>query len=319
MIKLNAKNKLGWLITINVVLLLLVSLGLLFSPERRSERSAALSVLADASLVASVELSSAEGKIMLVKNVDTWQVEREAVVYPADGNRIKAFLEALALVKRGDRVAAKNESWPQLGLDDANSVTLSLLDAGGKLISTMRTGNYASGTGSVYVALGEQEAAWRVSGGFASYVKGAYNLWYDLRIFQGIAPADIQSLQVQGRIELAEGNIVSADYRLQRWQNGWVVQDEPDTAIAAAKVESMLRAWTSARAESFVFDNSAQDLSDGLLLSATLGDGSVYSMRVSTSMQDDKYTAFVQPLRKQLRMSAWAIRESVKQLSDLSD
>ncbi|HAP44296.1 MAG: hypothetical protein A2087_05955 [Spirochaetes bacterium GWD1_61_31] len=297
----------------NAALLLIILLALMLAPARRNNRQANLSLYSPADSLERIRLEGAV-EVSLVRSGAAWLVESGTDLFPADTTRITAFLEALAKSGQAERVATRREAWADLGLEDDVAVRVSLLAADGSALHAFRVGNYASGSAAIYVALDGKDEAWSVPAGFASYAKGPASSWYDLRLFADLAPQDVQNLELRGSLAMTDGVVVQTDYRLQRWQNGWMLAGNDQVSLNRDKVEALLRAWSGARAQAYAPLDEAPG--EALCtLTAWLADGT--SRSVSIEGTADGYAATLQPLGKRVYLTAWSIRESIKDLASL--
>jgi len=313
------RQKLQLLIIANAVLVLMIAAHFVFTAARRSQATATLDLYPETSSVTKIRFSGAQ-QLTLLSTAGTWLVEAGDALYPADAVRVNAFLEALRMVNRVDQVASSSKAWADLGLAGPDTITIELVGGAGELISSFLLGSYATGSNMVYLALPNGQAAWRVPASFASYAKGSASLWYDLRLFPALVPAQVQAVELRGFLQYPDGVEVSSDYRLQRLQGGWTLSNAPQVTIDNAKVEAMLRAWAGARGQMFVPPSgisAAPGAAPTATMTAYLGDGSSLSASLAASDQADQFVALLQPLGKQLRLASWAVRESFKALSDL--
>lgn len=307
--------KLLVLVGANAVLLMLILVHVALAASRMGSSSTLLDLYPQNSAVSRIRLQGPQS-IELVRSGQNWLVERDGQIFPGDASRVEAFLEALRAVRRVERVAASKKSWDNLGLADAETIAVTLLGENGSVISDFLVGSFAAGTNMVYLAQSGSESAWRVPAGFASYARGSSHLWYDLRLFQGLVPAQAQTLELRGRLQYPDGVAVQADYRLQRSQSGWIHPGRPDLLLDTAKVEAMLRAWAGARGQSFVTGTSKDFVADADL-SVFLSDGTSLTLRLADGSEEGSFLAELDPSGKRLLVASWAVRESFKALEDL--
>ncbi len=192
---------------------------------------------------------------------------------------------------------------------------MSLLDAEGKVLSSFALGSYAQVGGQVYLAEGEGQAAYRASGGMASYVRGSRASWLDLRAFtQAPKVEEVQEWIVKGSVSDADGKARAYDYALRRSAQTWVSSD--GRQLDAAKVESALRAFIALRGTDYAGSGAPEPRA--LVAELRLGNGRSLSLALGERGPDGRFAAASSQRGRQLYLSAWSIGEAVKSLDELA-
>ena len=310
------RTKVRALVGANAVLILLLVLGLVFSPERRSDRASRRRLLEDAKPVASIRLGGAE-TVELRKEGETWVMVDSGGVLPVDTARVKAFVDAVAAVDRLQPVSGDRASWQSLGLEGDKARTVVMATASGTTLLDMIVGSYANTGGQVYVALSEGDQSWSAPAGFASYAMSDRASWLELEAWAA-APAakDVQEVSVTGSITVGDGEVLETGYTLAREGTGWAVRGGTQATVDVAKVEAMLRAILALRGEDYA-PASEKAGTAALAVELRLGDGSSLKLVVEARRDDQRYAATSSQRQRRLYLPSWSIREAVKKLSDL--
>ena len=320
------RRKLQLLISINLVLALVISLGLVFSPARSGKRAESRTILPDSETVARISIEGVEA-LELVKSGTTWVLMEPGSIstsipsnpseasLPAEAARVRAFLGILSGIDRLETVASGRSSWGALGLDDGQANRLVLYDQNGTRLVALSVGTYDPTGSSSYLRIDPSETVYAGPSSLASYLSGGRRSWLDLRIWdRNFGASDVQSLVLRGGLDLPDGTRLDTDYRLTRSGAVWVA-DQSGVQLDTQKVDGMVRSILAARSEEYL----EQDALDQpvLIISLGLGDGSSLELSISDGGAGDRFAALSSRRAHLLALSSWTIRDAVRPLAAL--
>lgn len=294
-------------------LLVLIIVGLAFSPVRRGARSYRADIIEGSAAVATIRIDG-DSPIELSREGEGWSLVDAHGRLPADAARVEAFLKAVDAVDSLEPVARDRASWAGLGLEEGSGQSVSLLDSKGSSLARFTLGDYAQSAGRVYLAL-EGSTAYLAPSGMASYVKGTRASWLDLRAFtQAVKVDDIQELAVKGSLRDGEGANRAFDYTIRRSGQAWESSD--GRALDPGRVESSLRAFLALRGS----DYAEAGLEEPGLLRAELrlGNGRSLGLSLGDRLPDGRFVAVSSQRDRALYLPAWAIAEALKPLEELA-
>ena len=242
------EKKLRLLVIADAALVVLIALGIVFSPRSSESRATRRDLLKSAADVSSIRIEGAE-KVELMRSGDGWAMTSPDGALPADGPRVEAFLKAVDAVSRLEPVAKDKKSWAKLGLDGESARHIVLSSASGTNLGDFILGNYASSPGAVYLALSSGPESYSAASGMVSYALGKRASWLDLRAWSSPpAVENVQEMSVRGSVAAKDGSARPLDYTVTRSGSGWA---SGDTILDNAKVESMIRALAALRGDDY--------------------------------------------------------------------
>lgn len=303
------------LIAINSVLAAMIALGILFSPSSESNRAARRDVLSSAEKAASIRILGSEA-VSLKRSGAGWVLEDDGGVLPAESSRIEAFLQALDDIESLERVSVDSGSRASLGLDEATARVVEILDSRGLMLSHFLVGNYAQAPGEVYIAFPDEDEAYSVDSGIASYILGKRSSWLNLRVWStAVSVDDIQSLEVAGVLDDGTGDTREISYSVVRSGREW---KSGETVMDASAVEASLRAIAALRGDDYA--PSAEPAGEpSLVVTLELASGEALRLDIEAKRADGKYPITSSQRSRRLYLPAWALTEAVKPLEALSE
>lgn len=282
------KTRLLILSGVNLALLLLVLAGFIFSPARRNSRSMSINLPKDKSMVSSIEISGPLS-VQLLKDGDGWISVRSGVKLPASARRIDAMLDLLFQTGKVETAARSRLSWSELGLADSDTISLRLIDNNGKSIASLLLGYYTSTGGRAYMAMMEDDRAFIVPGGIASYLRSQETAWLELSVLLPSPRLDeIQSFSVRGSLPDGEASI-DYNYSMIRSSASWM-ESGSGSLMDGVKVEAMLRQLSTMQAADIVADR----MDTGATLCTVtldLADGTELVLEISEQDSEGRYFA----------------------------
>ncbi|OHD80045.1 MAG: hypothetical protein A3J97_15795 [Spirochaetes bacterium RIFOXYC1_FULL_54_7] len=335
---MNYRRKVQLLVSINVVLALAISLGLLFSPARSSRRVESRTILPDADSVTRISMEGTE-RLELVRSGNNWVMldagkpvplnsappaeamfPSEAALpaetsLPAESSRVLAFLGVLGGVDRLQTVASGRSSWAGLGLAEGQANRLILYGQDGNRIVSLAVGNFDPTGRYSYLRIDPAETVYAGTSSLASYLSGGRRSWLDLGIWdRSYGTGDVQSLVLRGSLDLPDGSRIVTDYRLTRSGPAWTA-DRDGLLLDTQKVEGMLRSILVARSEDYL---QPDDYGPPVLgVSLLLGDGSSLNLDIHKGIEDERYAAVSSRRSRPISLSSWTIRDAVRPLEAL--
>lgn len=307
------QKKLRQLVGLDAALVVLIVLGIVFSPTEAKARSTRRNLLSGTDAVASIHIDGAE-PITIVKSGTDWLLRSADGDLPADAPRVQAFLKAVDAVESMEPVAQDASSWQSLGLSGDSSRHVRLLDAKGATISDFIVGRYATSPNAVYMALSGSTEAFSVHSGMASYVQGARASWLDLRAWLTPPAVEaVQEVEVHGKVKTVDGRSVTESYTIARSGNGW---KSGSTTLDAPSVEAMIRAIAAIRGEDYM-PQSAPKVQATTSVIMRLGNGRTLQLDIEPGMADGRNPATSSQRSRRLYLPAWTLTEALKPLAEL--
>lgn len=307
------QRKFRLLVGLDAALVLLIALGIAFSPTAASARSTRRSLVTGIDAVATIHIDGSES-ITLARSGSDWLLRSADGDLPADAPRVQAFLKAVDAVKSMEPVAHDSSSWQSLGLDGASSRHVRLLDAKGGTMADFIVGRYATSPNAVYLALTGSTDAFSVASGMASYVQGTHASWLDLKAWTTPPAVEaVQEVEVHGKVKTADGTMVNESYTIARSGNAW---KSGATVLDPSRVEAMIRAIAAIRGEDYV-PQSAPKAEAATSIIMRLGNGRTLELDIEPGMDDGRHQATSSQRSRRLYLPAWTLTEALRPLSEL--
>lgn len=307
------QKRFRWLVGLDAALVVLILLGIVFSPTVAKARSTRRTLLSGTDAVASIHIDGVQS-IQLVKSGTDWLLRGSDGDLPADAPRVQAFLKAVAAVRSMEPVAKDASSWQSLGLQGDASRHVRLLDAKGAALGDFIVGRYATSPNAVYVALAGSTEAFSASSGMGSYVQGARASWLDLKAWPTPPAVEaVQEVEIRGKVKASDGRFVSESYTVTRSGTGW---KSGSTMLDAPRVEAMIRAIAAIRGEDYM-PQSAPKAKAATSVIMRLGNGRTLQLDIEPGMADGRHPATSSQRPQRLLLPAWTLTEALKPLSEL--
>jgi hypothetical protein len=304
------------LIAINILFLVLVLTGMLFSPQRAHDRSTTIRVLTVSPENVTRLVIDGTELLDFQKQADTWTLSVDGRALPVDQARMAAFLAVLSAIERMETVAKDRSAWESLGLSDTAAAIVEWFDNAGRSLGSLRVGKPDSIGRVSYLVVGGSDRVYAGPVAVSSYTQASRRSWLDLRIWAASRdPAEIQHIAVQGQLELADGVIQEMDYRLSRSGSTWTADGLVDR-LDGQKVDTMVRSLLGMRAEDYLGPGDSPG-DDGVQVSLMLGNGNRLDLTVGSRQSDGRYKARSSQREQAIAVSAWTVRDAIKPLTDL--
>lgn len=307
------RNKLRIVIAIDTFLVVVILLGLLFSPGSANSRATSFNLIESVDSTVTIEIQGPDA-LKLVRGDGGWIMDSSDGMLPADSARIDSFLKAVDSVSHLEPVAKDKASWSDLGLEGAETRRVTLTDSKGAIMCDFLLGKYASSPDAVYFALADGPESYSVASGMASYVLGKRSSWLDLRMWTSPPSADsVQQLIVNGVSEGTDGIMQPLVYTVTRAGAGWV---SDGIALDGAKMEALVRSLATLRGEDYA---SSTEPSGQVVTTVELrlGNGRSLSIALGEKGQDGRYPALSSQRNRRMYLPSWALTEVLKPLDQL--
>lgn len=307
------RTKLRVLIAADAFLVVLVVLGLLFSPGSSDARAASFDLLESAESIAEIGIEGTEA-VQLFRSGSGWTMKAPDGTLPADGARVESFLRAVDSVTRLEPVAKDKASWPSLGLEGQSVRKVTLSDSKGVLKRGFLLGDYAPSPGSVYFALADGPEAYSVASGMASYILGKRSSWLDLRAWTAPPAAEaVQQLTVNGVFEGTGGSVQKLAYTATRSGSGWV---SDGMALDTARVDALIRSLSALKGDDYAA--AAEPAGPSVIgVELKLGNGRSLNLAIEARREDGRYPAASSQRDRRMYLPAWSLTEILKPLDQL--
>jgi hypothetical protein len=325
------EKKVAVLAGTTALLLVIWTLGLVFSPERVAARAESLKLLQGSpGDAASIEISG-QDRLSFAKEGGAWYLVQGAaptapgaaaaaaqgVRLPADASRMTSFLEAVGGVKRLRPLARSREAWAGFQLDEAKGKRVVVKDGKGRAIADFWVGGYGPTGTEVYLRRSSSDESYAVSSGVASYLGYGRKSWLDLRVLPTFPETDVQSLAFKASIPLdGKGKApVELQYRITREREGW---KGPSGALDAVAAESLVRALIGLQGE----DISASPPPSAFTpvsarIDIELGAGTSKVLEVGSAAAEGRYFLRLAGSPLVFEVSAYSLRAILKPLGEL--
>ncbi len=312
-------TKVRALVATIAVLALILALGEIFSPERRLERAEAARLLhGKPEGVTALELGLPEGSIRLERRGEAWTLVEAGGEVPASASRVAAFLGEVAAVSRLEPRSDDEAAWPQLGLEEGRARRVRAFAASGATLADFAVGSYGPTGKEAYVRLGTDRRSYAAAGGFASYLSSRRQGWLDLRVLTPpLRPEDIAYIAMRGSLALDGQGAPERrlDWRAVRDGKGWSAaarELEPLALEAMARGLANLEAEDArAAAPEGAFSRIA------FVIELGLGSGETRTLEVGAPTATGRYYLRVRGGRLAYEVSAYALKNLAKPLSEL--
>jgi hypothetical protein len=233
------------------VLLVLLVLGIAFSPERVQARAAGQPLLPGAFPQKVVGIDILTGGVLTISMRRTgsgWEISSGLNAYPASSPRITTFLRIVAGLFRTSLVARDSTHDGELGLAP-NSVRQFVLHHAQGPDLAVDVGTRAPGGDADYVRVRGEQSVYLARGSVSFFLGLKASSWYELHILpDDVKDTTIAFVRTEGGIDLDEaaGGPLIGGYTLRRPSadklDQWVIEESSkpvDRILAAAMVNSL--------------------------------------------------------------------------------
>jgi hypothetical protein len=279
-------------------LIVIIALGLVFSPENNQRRAASGKLLADGKQSAASEITLSVGKesITLRKNGKGWTFEKGGASLMANSAKVTDFLSALSGVKELYKVSSKKDDAAKFGFGADSEKRVAIQDAKGKTLSDFAVGSSAGTGNGIYVRLSGKDSVYTAKNSFDSYLKTDDRTWANLKLISdGTKADDIQGVKIDAKLAATSGaEGINLSYEIDRdARKGWKVKGNDATKLDRSAVESYVKDLVGFEADSVVSDKQeeAQALLDSPAIRVTLttGKGTEIELLVSAADAENRY------------------------------
>jgi hypothetical protein len=203
------------------VLLVLLVIGVVFSPDRVQARAAGQPLLRGVSpqSITGIDISSGGTLVESLRRTATgWELPSGNRVYPASTDRITTFLRIAAGLTRTSLVSTSASHLAELGLAADTARLVVLHQAAGPDLAVEVGARGPSGDAD-YVRVRGEQAVYLARGSVSFFLSQEPSSWYELHVL----PDDVQgttvaSVTVSGRLPLegSAGGVLGGAYTLRR-------------------------------------------------------------------------------------------------------
>ncbi|NNM67624.1 MAG: DUF4340 domain-containing protein [Spirochaetales bacterium] len=216
------------LTTYSIVLVILVIIGVLgifFNNQTQTELASQTPLLPgfvpkEATLVQVNNATAGGAAEFLKSNNGTWTLRQGTEIYPANKERLEAFLAGLPKLTEFRRVAKVDPNTPSslesYGLDKPKS--LRIKDKLGKVLVDLQIGKIDDTGHWVYVRFVGKSQVWLTDRNQLAFLEMGANAWTDLHIFPGdLKPSDLVRVSFTGKITTLDKKTYTS-YELEKVQ-----------------------------------------------------------------------------------------------------
>jgi hypothetical protein len=273
------------------VLVALFLLGLLAPQGGRESRTveAPLLPIASPAEISEMQIHAGPlaGRALTLRRKDGDWEAREAGearegdrIWPASSERAEALAGLLAGLRRGRLVSRDPARRGELGLE--SGALLVLRRGQGQPELRLRVGVRAAGGQEDYLALEDEPEVYLVHGNLSVLLAQDRAYWLNLYVFPDeVRGETIGRVEVRGAVPAGEGELIRADYTLERAGEGWTVDRAPaDVPAAQGMVEALAQLQGGDLLAQEEASRSAVPASGGLEAVVTTLDGRTYAFRV---------------------------------------
>lgn len=211
-----------WWFHPGTLLVALLVLGILFSPDRVQTRAAGQLLLQDAlpQNIVGVDIS-AGGKLVtsLRRTTSRWEIHSGPATYPASTDRVTTFLRIVAGLARTSLVSRDAAHLAELGLAPDSARLVVLHQAAGKPDLAFDVGGRGPSGDADYVRVRGEQSVYLARGQVSFFLSQEPSSWYDLHVLPDDAQGTtVSSVTVSGSLPLEEpsGAVLSGGYTLSR-------------------------------------------------------------------------------------------------------
>ena len=233
-----------------LVLVVVLVLGIVFSPDRVQARTAgrALLPLSSADEITGIEIAAQGAPVItLARGASGWVTAGGSTQYPASANRLQSFLRTVTGLTRGKMVSRDAANFPELGLSDDTARRLTLHRSAGRPDLGLLVGRRGPSGDEDYVRVQGEGAAYLVRGSLGFYLSQEPSYWYELHVLpDDVMGTTVARVTVRGNLRLAgaEPAIVQGPYTLVRVPGAqsaeWTVNGQPANRVVAGAMASAL-------------------------------------------------------------------------------
>lgn len=308
------------------LLTVMIVLGLVFSPDRNLKRQSKGQLISAKALakVEKIEIHTEEGQVSLSRAGDAWTMERAGVSHPADGERVEAFLKAVAKVEELRKISSKKEDYQKFGLGKEGERRLRLMDKGGSDLVSIAFGDNSTIGKDIYLAFEGKDAVYSTENRFSSYLQVDDRSWALLKVFgSGLKGEDIQGIDLSIDFPGGEGmDAIKTSYRISRdAKKGWKILDQAGKDLDPAACDELASDLAALEADAFVESGSseAKALMDARIATLVIHSGKdkVYRLTVGGQDSQKRHVMESEGQPSLFYTSSWMIQSSFKTLDDL--
>jgi hypothetical protein len=306
---MNFRRSFVILASLFVVLLCLFVLGILISPSgsaRHAEQALLFAGLKKES-VARIEIADASSSI-LIERSGAWMIDLEGRKFPASSESVDTLLKDAAALARGSLATRSSQTAASLGLGDKPEKSLTLSDASGKALCSLRIGKSAAGGQGFYVQAGKKAEVWRTGQALSSSITTQRAHWADLRVL----PADVKGDAV---ISLAISSRKGPSWTFTRERDAknktsWILADRPSAAVQQEKLSAAANAVASIVGSDFITEQGAAPVpSPAASVTVSLSDNRTFTILFGEKGADNTYPCSLEKGLYAYRIPEWRVKE----------
>jgi hypothetical protein len=308
------RKKLIFLLSLIGALAIIYTASLVFTPESSGSRSSSL-VWLDSKLsgrIARITINNQDAEVELVKKSGEWFVINNEIEYPARNLRVEDLISIFTKRSPWPVRSSSASSHERLGLDSSAS-RITFYGENSTLLDLLIGNTDATGQ-EVYVRKYGQNEVRSGDNSVNSYIKGAANSWYNLRLIPESEDGSVDVASIQRlSIYTAEGTQIFSQRNRQ-----WTVSGIDATRIDQGMVGAYMRAVINTEGDDFSDSITADDpMFDYVRMVLELGTGVIKTIRVSeTDEESGRLYANVAGSDYVYSLAPWATQRLFRNVSD---
>jgi len=281
------KTKAVTLISILAALIALYIIGNVFSREQRRERKESLPlVIFEKNSAASIVITGSE-KINLLKSGEDWKIIIDEAEYPADSQKISAFLTKLLELKEYRFVTDDPESYERFNLGD-NGNKIEIFDSKKEKLAAVFIGKSAAQSSGDYVRKEGFDTVFMTDESINFYVQRGTEYWSLLRIFNEgeITKENVSKIEINK--DMVSRFVIYKHFEEEK--SAWKIESGTN-AVNEDKIFTLINTLKNIQGERFINKSSIYDdqISEGYSTLSVLTDqNKTYSLKAGI-LEDDKY------------------------------
>ena len=306
------KKKLYLLGSITALLTIIYILTFVFDPVRRNARNERFTWLSAASREEAdrIEIFHHEEKFEIVYKYGSWVALLGQQEIPAREGRIDDLFRLLGTRGAFPRRGSNSASHGDLGLDGA--IRLVIRGGGGLPLLDLFVGNDDPSGMSVFLRKnGENEFR---SGDklIGTYIKGEFNSWLNLRLFEEISVAQVQRVLVSFRDFYGTKDEPTPfpyeGYTVSRSGENWLIAG---STVEKGRTDNWIQTILETQGDNILLvpRENRDEINDLFSIIANIrlemGDGTALDLQVEKSKYDDTYVAYVSGKPYMYLLSRW--------------
>ncbi|HCC37347.1 MAG TPA: hypothetical protein DEQ14_06870 [Treponema sp.] len=290
------KRKFAILSAITAALAIAYILGVVFEPERRSERNAAFSWLEPRIVprIDTITITKGETALTLLLQGGRWYVSQNEKKYPAKQLRAADFVGLFTRRAPYPVLSTSASSHERLGLDEAFATRITFSGGEDSPVLDILIGQPDVTGRNVYMRKYGQNEVYSGENVFTAYTSGELSSWYNLRLIPETEDGRLDIDQIQRLTVYSDSSDASAAQVFTRNGREWTVSGMEIPELDMSAIDAYARGVLTAEGSEFndTISVDAPELNESRIL-IELGNGEIKSIRFSAPDENDNRLAAV--------------------------